>query len=173
MGVLDFVVNMDILAIICFLLGLVLVIFEMFTPGFGVAGASGAVLLLLGILQTAKSLFQAVLILLIILIILGIAFSIVLNSALKGRLSKSLVLTDSLQKELGYIGTEDMDFFLDKEGTAVTVLRPSGTADFNGIKLDVVSQSEFIPNGSKVKVIKVEGRRVVVSKVDKSNKTGQ
>jgi len=48
---------------------------------------------------------------------------------------------------------------------ATTVLRPSGIVNFDGIKLDVVSEGEFIQPGSKVKIIKVEGRRIVVKKI--------
>lgn len=58
-----------------------------------------------------------------------------------------------------------MERFLGKEGTALSVLRPSGVANFDGIKLDVVSQGDFILKGTKVKIIKVEGRRIVVSEI--------
>jgi len=153
---------MDILAIVCFVLGFILVIIEMFIPGFGIAGISGIILLVLGVIQTAESLIQALIILIFILLILGAALTIMLNSAAKGRLNRSLILSDSLNKELGYTGTEDLDFFLDKEGVVTSPLRPSGTADFNGIKLDVVSEGEYIDKDTIVKVIKVEGRRIVV-----------
>jgi len=42
------------------------------------------------------------------------------------------------------------------------VLRPSGTADFSGIKLDVVSDGEFIPKDTTVIINKIEGHRIVV-----------
>jgi membrane-bound ClpP family serine protease len=44
------------------------------------------------------------------------------------------------------------------------VLRPSGTADFSGVRLDVVSDGDFIPKDSKVVISKVEGHRIVVRK---------
>lgn len=47
-------------------------------------------------------------------------------------------------------------------GTAQTYLRPSGTAQFGEELVDVVTQGEFIQAGSSVRVIEIEGVRVVV-----------
>ena len=45
---------------------------------------------------------------------------------------------------------------------AVTRLRPSGVADFDGVRLDVVSDGEFIDKGTPLVISKVEGNRIVV-----------
>jgi membrane-bound serine protease (ClpP class) len=50
-----------------------------------------------------------------------------------------------------------------RTGTAVTSLRPAGTARFDDLLLDVVSEGMFIGAGTTVTVIRVEGPRVVVS----------
>lgn len=50
-------------------------------------------------------------------------------------------------------------------GTVRTTLRPSGKAEFGGDVIDVVSKGEFIPAGEPVKVVAVEGARVVVEAV--------
>lgn len=165
MEIFKFIVEMQLIAAICFIFGFVLVIFEMFNPGFGAPGISGIILLVLGIILTADSILEAFILIIIILGILGIALTFVLHSATKGRLSKTLILNDALKKDSGYIGTDDLNYFLDKEGTTLTVLRPAGMADFDGVKLDVVSDGMFIPKGTRVKVIKVSGRRIVVKKI--------
>jgi membrane-bound serine protease (ClpP class) len=51
------------------------------------------------------------------------------------------------------------------EGIALTTLRPAGTAEINDKKVDVVSESEYVDQGSKIKVIRVEGAKVVVKPV--------
>lgn len=158
----DIAGNLDVLATFCLLAGLVLVIIEMFHPGFGVPGIAGAVLLVIGVLLTAKSVTEALFMMSIILAILCVALVIVLHSATKGKLSKKLILRDEQKKESGYIGTEDLNYFLDKEGVAFTVLRPSGTADIDGVKMDVVTEGEYIEKGARIKIIKVQGRRMVV-----------
>ena len=48
------------------------------------------------------------------------------------------------------------------QGTAVTVLRPSGKARFADHVVDVVTQGEFIARETPVTVIQTDGMRVVV-----------
>lgn len=162
MDILGFIKSIDVLSAVFFALGFILVIVEMFHPGFGAPGIIGGILLVLGIIFTARTLLEALVLLLIIIAILGAVLTFVLQSATKGRLSKTLILSNSQRKDNGYIGTEDLNYFLDKEGVACTVLRPAGIADFSGVKMDVVSEGEYIQKGTKVRVIKVEGRRIVV-----------
>jgi membrane-bound serine protease (ClpP class) len=50
-------------------------------------------------------------------------------------------------------------------GTAMTRLRPSGMALINGHRVDVVTEGPFIERGTPIKVIAVEGMRVVVRAV--------
>jgi len=161
----DFVHNIDIWAAISFILGFIFVIIEMFFPGFGLPGVVGLIFLFIGIVLTAKTLTDVLVLLAIILLILAGVLAIAVRSASKGRLKK-LVLTDSLEKESGFEGTEDFTSFLGKEGVALTALRPAGTAEFDGVKLDVVSEFDFIEKDAKVKIVKVEGRRIVVRKID-------
>ncbi|HYF01019.1 MAG TPA: NfeD family protein [Planctomycetota bacterium] len=49
-----------------------------------------------------------------------------------------------------------------KEGESVTELRPAGAAMVEGRRLDVVTSGEMIPRGARVRVVKVEGNRIVV-----------
>ncbi len=162
MEALSFIANMELLAVLYLFVGLSLVIFEMFIPGFGFPGMLGLILLIFTVARTAQNITQALILIGAIIVILAIALMIVLRSASKGRLAKSLVLNNSFKKEDGYTSTEDLYSFLGKQGTALTVLRPAGTADVEGTKLDVVTEAEFLPQGTKLRVVKVEGRRVVV-----------
>jgi membrane-bound ClpP family serine protease len=165
MELFTFLYEMSVWSVLFFIVGFALVIFEMFIPGFGIPGILGVVSLFLAVVVTADSLLEATIMIIIILAFLGIMLSLALHSATKGKLSKTLILSDSLKKESGFTGTEDLAYFLGKEGITTTILRPSGTSDFDGVKLDVVSQGDFIPQNTKVKVIKVEGRRIVVEKI--------
>lgn len=53
-----------------------------------------------------------------------------------------------------------------KEGIVVTSLRPSGTAEFDGRRISVVSDGEIIESEQRIKVVLVEGNRVVVEAID-------
>jgi membrane-bound serine protease (ClpP class) len=50
-------------------------------------------------------------------------------------------------------------------GTASTTLRPAGKASFGSEVHDVVTNGAFIPSGSAVKIIEIDGMRVVVDAV--------
>lgn len=166
MNVINLISSITWLAAICFLSGFIFVVLEMYIPGFGLTGVTGGVLLIIGILLTAKSFMDALILIVIIMAILGITLTIVLQSAAKGKLNKSLVLNDTLDKASGYIGTEDLEYFLGREGISMTTMRPSGTADFDGVKLDVVTDGEFVKKDTKVRIVKVQGRRIVVKSME-------
>jgi len=62
---------------------------------------------------------------------------------------------------VGELGVDKPEL-LNGTGEALTQLRPSGTARINGQRVDVVSESGLIERGTKVKVVAVEGARIVV-----------
>jgi len=72
---------------------------------------------------------------------------------------KRMTLKSSL--EGGSTFAADYAAWSGKEGEAATDLRPAGTVVMEGKKVDVVTSGELVVRGSKVKVVKVEGNRVV------------
>jgi membrane-bound serine protease (ClpP class) len=51
-------------------------------------------------------------------------------------------------------------------GIVISPLRPSGTAEFNGAVVDVVAQAEFIEKDVSVEIAEIHGNRVVVKKTN-------
>ena len=47
-------------------------------------------------------------------------------------------------------------------GSAATVLRPTGTMELDGERLDVVTEGEFVEAGTALRVLYVQGNRIVV-----------
>lgn len=87
--------------VICFVLGFLFVIIEMFHPGFGAPGIIGGILLVLGVIFVGiltSSLFIVLIFIVAIIAVLGIMLTLVLQSAAKGRLSKILILKDTQKK---------------------------------------------------------------------------
>jgi len=161
--------NLPILA--CFLLGIGLLIVEVFMPGFGLPGITGIVLEVVCIALTyfSHGSLAALGVTLIILAVIAIAVSLALRSANKGRLAKSaVILTETESVEEGYVATKDMDVFVGKIGTTTTVLRPTGMAEFDGVKLNVQSDGEYVAKGEMVRVDRVDGSRIVVQHVKAS-----
>ena len=154
--------------IVCFVVGIVLLVLEAFVPGFGLPGISGIVLEVIAIVLAwvNHGPVAALGVTIIVLSLIAIAISVSLRSATNGRLSRSkLILKEKESNEAGYRSSEDMNVFLGKEGETTTVLRPTGMAEFDGVKLNVVSDGEFVPAGTKVRIALVEGNRIVVRSI--------
>lgn len=151
--------------IICFLLGIGFLILEAFMPGFGAPGITGIVLEVITLVLTwnAHGPMATLGLLLIVLATLAIAVSTSLRSLSKGKLRNSqFVLTETESNEAGYRSTEDMKVFVGREGTATSVLRPTGIADFDGVRLNVSSEGDFVAAGTTVRIISVEGSKILV-----------
>ncbi|MDI6860712.1 MAG: NfeD family protein [Caldisericia bacterium] len=52
-----------------------------------------------------------------------------------------------------------------KRGKVITTLRPSGTIEIDGKRYDAISLGEFIEKDSRVKVVKIEGNKIIVEKL--------
>ncbi len=150
-------INVSLLLLV---LGLAFFIAEALVVGFGVFGVIGAVLSLvscvLTILYVPHGMYIVVCEMILVFIVLYILFQYISKHQLYGK----IILTETLGMEKKDIG--ELEFFIGKEGLTLTPLRPMGTADFNGIKIDVFSDSGFIRANKKIKVSKVSDNKVYV-----------
>ena len=159
--------------ILCLLVGIGLLIAEVFMPGFGVAGISGICLEIASIVLTYLNhgALAALGMTIVCLAVIGITISVAIRSASNGKLSKSsIILNERETVAEGYSATTDMEVFLGREGVTTTVLRPTGMAEFDGVKLNVIADGEYIQQAEAVRIEKVEGARIVVRKLAKKSK---
>ena len=61
---------------------------------------------------------------------------------------------------------EDVSGFLGMEGRAVTLLRPVGDVDFNGVRMQVSSDGPFIEKGAKVRVTETQATKIIVCAIE-------
>ena len=144
------------------LVGVILLVVEMYVPGFGLPGISGIALLALGFILLGPTLAQGLLLFAILAAILCVALSICLYSASKGRLSKSKLVLNDVAVPASAAAENDLNYFIGREGVTHTALRPAGIGEFDGVKLNVVSDGEFIAKDRPIRVQSVEGNRIVV-----------
>ncbi len=160
--------------IVLFGIGVLLLLAEIFViPGFGVAGISGLVLVagslfaaLIGnvglsfppfaALAPAVGTMAATLVLLIVLM-----FSLSKYLPKSERFAQ-LILAPELASASGYVSAETMEELVGRTGVSLTPLRPAGTVDIGGERIDVVTRGEFVLPGTEVEIIRVRGSRVVV-----------
>jgi membrane-bound serine protease (ClpP class) len=76
-----------------------------------------------------------------------------------------LILSQSEKAEEGFVSYPSEKELLGKEGIAYTTLRPGGTAEIDGRRIDVIADAEYIDRGTKIRVLRVEGIKVVVTAV--------
>lgn len=67
--------------------------------------------------------------------------------------------------EAGYTTSESRLFLLGHTGRTLTPLRPSGIAEIDGHRVDVVTEGDFLEPGVAIHVTQVEGFRVVVERL--------
>lgn len=79
-----------------------------------------------------------------------------------GRLVLPNPTRDMIEVDDPYEGLAQVGHIGKVEGT----LRPAGKARFGAVLVDVVSDGEFIPSGTRVEVIERAGARVVVRRID-------
>lgn len=155
-----------ILAIILFIAGFVLIGVEMIIPGFSVPGVVGTICLLVGIFISSDSLKEGAIITIILLVLLGIMLAIILSLFTKGKLRSPIILDEEQKKDKGYISSSDLNYLLGKQGIASTDLRPAGTVNIDGIEFDVISESRYIPQDTKVVIYRVQGSKLIVKQKD-------
>ena len=159
--------------ILVFIIGILLLAVEIFiTPGFGVAGISGIILIIGGLVMgllnndhfdfegvSRKEIGKATLTVLFGLVT-GFSLMIWLSNKIGHRgMFRKVALNTDLENA---ISSPDLSSLVGKEGTAATVLRPSGKVSVDGVFYDGISESGFIEKGDKVKVVRFENAQVYV-----------
>lgn len=152
-------------AMILLVVGVILIIAEFFVPG-GIIGLIGIGAIIGSLLMSGYDIGHMTM-------SIGIAFLVSIIAAIilfrrigldKG-VFRHIILRDNTATELGYVSSVNRLELIGLEGIALTPLRPSGTAEIENERLDVISEGGFIDKGSHIKVVKVEGVRIVVREV--------
>ncbi|MCL6494553.1 MAG: ATP-dependent Clp protease proteolytic subunit [Ignavibacterium sp.] len=165
----------SIVEILMFITGIILIAVEIFViPGFGLPGIAGIILVFASIFLSLLGgdpfiTFETISVAIIQLTIAIIA-AIVLVFLLAKYLPKTsafsrLVLSESEKANEGFVSYPSETSLLGKTGKSLTVLRPAGIAEIEGKKYDVIADNEYIEPGKIIKVIRVEGIKVVVSEI--------
>lgn len=149
-------------AVFLFIFGLVLLLVEAFIPGFGVFGIGGLLCVSTSIVLTAASTALGLKMLFISFLISALAGFLAFRFFQRRGTLRRFILMEAATREKGFSSSSDLYHLMDKIGQSVSPLRPAGIVEIGGSRYDVVSEGSYIPAGTAVKVIEVEGRRIVV-----------
>ena len=160
-----------------FITGLILIGIEIFAlPGFGVAGISGIILMVLGLsLAMVDNLvfewdFTTGLLAVFksICIVVGSATMALILSIWLGKsfldnphLKKVMLQAEQRSSE-GYVSFDDLSGMVGVTGTARSMLRPAGKVEINGKLYDAICEIGYINPGEQIKVIRYETGQLYV-----------
>lgn len=107
------------------------------------------------------------------LIMSAIVIAVLMQFLPKTKFGRLLVLDEAVPAGASIDGqimadstTRERESFLGWEGEAVTDLRPAGKGRFQGKLLDIIADGEYVEKDHLIKIIKHEGSRIVVKKID-------
>lgn len=166
----------SIMDILLFVAGVALLLIEVFViPGFGIFGIAGILLIIaglfLGLISNLPVIDGAILETAIMqlagaFVLSGIVIFLMAKTLPKTNMWNRLILRDNINAKSGYTSNRKFAHLLKKEGVALTDLRPAGTVIINDQRYDAVTQGEYIEKDNKIKVIEIEGSKVVVKILD-------
>lgn len=138
-------------------------------PGFGVAGFLGVaaiggavVMALLGAAPTGGEIAMSLAVLGAAIVITAAVFFAWLRHLPNSERWGGLLLKGSVHRDEGYLSAPARGELIGHTGTALTDLRPSGTAVVGDERIDVVSEGEWVRAGAAVVVVRSEGYKHVV-----------
>lgn len=151
--------------------GILAIYVEIFVPAAGLIGLAGGGMIVAGVVlgYVNHDPLSGSIVLFTSLVVTPIAIVVGLKAFPKTPVGRRLILgsageeahSDDADATADGVGADDT-LKRGDEGEALTVLRPSGTGRFNGRKASVVTSGEYVERGARIRVIRVEGNRVVV-----------
>jgi membrane-bound serine protease (ClpP class) len=165
------------LAIALLLGGLFVLVLEMFIPSAGILFVIGSGLIIASVVAAFGSsagagwIFTGV-----VLVMAAVLPWALIEAWRRSPLGQKMVLTppsarpedDEEEERADGVDASDLSVLRGEIGTALTPMRPAGAAMIAGRRVITVAQGVMIDKGEYVRVVDVQGNRVVVTRVDPS-----
>ena len=155
----------QIIGVILLLAGLVLIGVEISMPGFGVPGITGIIGVALGIVLTATSIEQGLVLAIIVVVVVAVMFTVSLAYLSSKKHKTPVVLDEEVKFEDGMLNPSDLEYLIGKEGVAVSELRPAGKGRFNEVVFDILSEGTWISRGSRIRIVKIRENHLIVKEI--------
>ena len=154
----------QILGVVVLLVGIVLIGVEFYIPGFGLPGISGTIFTVAGIFLTGRNMSERIIVGLVAVIVIAIMLIVSIIVFNSKSVKSPIKLDTDLQGKNLFIEEKDMEYLVGKNGVALTDLRPSGKGEFDGVKLDIITNG-YIAKGKELKIIEIKNNKIFVDEV--------
>ncbi len=155
---------MEILVLLLLIIGLFCIFIELLMPGFGIFGIIGIIFIILSWAITIFTFKLGIVIVLIEIIFISILLFLIIKKLKNMQIYGKFILSDVVQQDKKEVG--NMEELVGREGICRTDLRPFGSAEFNGVVLDVLSDDGYIKRNSLIKIVKFEDNKLYVRLVN-------
>ena len=153
--------DIDIIGILVFLIGLLFVGLELIVPGGFIAGIIGVLSMIVGISMIINNLYLAFLTVVIAITIDVLFILVFLSKEFDSSKFNKFVLKETNSKSF----TQTSKKYLNKKGTTITPLRPSGKVEIDGDYIDAITRGDFIQKGCEVVVSEIKDFKIIVRRV--------
>jgi membrane-bound serine protease (ClpP class) len=173
------------LPVLLFAVGFVALFIELLVPALGTIGGSGIICMIVSTVLAYRNFGNSVGTIFLMGTLVGTPALVLIGLKMFPRtlVGKKLILgeipdpkgqsalTKSISERTSSRG-EPFQELIGRRGTALTTLRPSGMVMIDDRKYSVVTGGELIEKAGTVKVVKVEGNRIVVREIKPSDEGG-
>lgn len=152
----------DLITIICFISGILLLVIELITPSFGILGTLGLVLTIYSLMDSLDNSLFGIIVLMITAASVFISITLFIKLGFSAKVFEKSILTNVQTKERGYNSKKDYSFLLEKSGKALSILRPTGRIEIDEKIYDARTYGEFIKKDVGVKVVEIKDGNIYV-----------
>lgn len=155
----------DMLTILAFISGILLLALELFVPGFGVLGIIGGLLTIYSLLDSFGSSLFGILVLVLTAASVFISVTLFVRLGFSANIFEKSILNEGQTKEKGYNSKKDYSYLLGKSGKSLTILRPTGRIKVEELEYDAKTRGSFIKKDSNIEVIEIKDGHIIVKEI--------
>jgi membrane-bound serine protease (ClpP class) len=150
--------------------GFLLILLELFVPSAGLIGLLAAVVLVAATVIAFQNGGPTAGLITLLAIAAGVPCVVFFGFGLwtKSPLGRRFMLEAPKPEDVDDADVKELHLraLIGQHGVAVTPLRPAGIVEVNGMRVDTVTEGIMVEAGTRVKVVSVQGHRVVVRPVE-------
>ena len=156
------------LALILFALGMLFLMLEAFVmTGFAITGILGIIAIFGSMILLSSSVVAGVISVVVTVVVMTLILVVSFQYMKKKNLIQRFILKDRTDTESGYTSPNmDNEIYMGREGYTLTPLRPAGSMKIDEERVDVVSEGDFVESGVKVRVVGIDGTRIIVRTIE-------
>lgn len=158
------------IALIVFGIGMLLIMLEAFVvTGFAFSGIFGMLAVLGSVMMLAPTLAEGAITVTVAVIFTILIMVVSFRFMKKNKFIHKFILSNRTDNKSGFTSPNmDNEKYLGREGYTLTQLHPAGAMKIDGNRVDVVSEGGYVDAGVLVRVIGLDGTRIIVREVEKS-----